>query len=237
MFFYYQKLKFGITNTKLDISFAVFRESFLGDQYRIKNFAGNLDGADSLLFLDIGRNHGFVFYYFLHHLSQNNIRIDRIQYIGIDPSPLKFVYYRGLRDGTAISYRIIDKAVVFDESKTVMLKYGERNLGNFNVTGSNFETRMKSAARQRDFIEIEVETISITEVNDLVRQAHAYSNVIVKIDCKNRTEIIMENALDILQDHPGAWLVACEADRSSEGRLKAKAQNLGVTLVASNRAI
>lgn len=241
-YLYHQKFRFGITNTKFDISFTVFRESFLNDQYRIKSFAHGLDGTDSLLFLDVGRNHGFVFFYFLHYLAENDIKIGRIQYIGIDPSPLKFAYYDTPPAGTQVDYRLIDKAVVFDDSETVKLKYGERNLGNFNVTGSNFEKSMGKVARRREFIEIEVDAMGIDELMDLVREANGYSSAIVKIDCKNRTEQIMEQALDILGEQPGKrpdkqpdkWLVACERDRSADGRLDDRTENLGDTLVAAN---
>ncbi len=234
-YLYHQKLRFGITNTKFDISFTVFRESFLNDQYRIKSFARHLDGTDSLLFLDVGRNHGFVFYYLLDHLAKTNIRIGRIQYIGIDPSPIKFAYYDRPPAGTQVDYRLIDRAVVFDGSQTVRLKYGERNLGNFNVTGSNYETSMKEVARRREFIEIEVETLQAEALMDLVAEARDYSAAIVKIDCKNQTEILMEQALERLEGQSGPWLAACEPDGSSEGRLRARAQAFPGALVMSNR--
>lgn len=234
LYLYYHKLVFGITNTKFDISFTVFRESFLGDQYRIKSFASNLKDKESLLFLDIGRNHGFVFYYFLHHLARQGIKIDKIQYIGIDPSPLKFAYYNKSLQGTKVDYRLIDKAVVFDETRTVRLKYGERNLGNFNVAGSNYEKSMAKVARQRDFIEIEVDALRIDDLLELVRQTSAYDSAIVKIDCKNRTEVILERSLEILADHSGPWLAACERDHSAGGRLEGRAEKLGGTLVSAN---
>lgn len=236
-YLYYQKLKFGITNTKFDISFTVFRESFLNDQYRIKSFSGHLHGTGSLLFVDIGRNHGFVFFYFLEHMARMGTKIGRIHYIGIDPSPLKFAYYDRLMPGTQVDYRLIDKAVVFDGSKTVKLKYGERNIGNFNVSGSNYETRMKKVAAHSQFIEIEVDTLQVEEVLELVKGGQGIDNVIVKIDCKNCNEIIMERTLDILADHPGGWLVACERDGSSRGRLATHAEVLTETIVASNRTI
>ena len=236
-YLYHQKLRLGITNTKFDISFTVFRESFLGDQYRLRSFARHLDGTDSLLFVDVGRNHGFVFYYFLDHLVRNNIRIGRIQYIGIDPSPIKFAYCETPPEGTEISYRLLDKAVVFDGSDTVKLKYGERNIGNFNVTGSNYETRMKKVASRSRFIEIEVETLQIDALMELVAGARDYSSAIVKVDCKNRTEVIMEKAVGVLEDYDGDWLVACEPDGSSEGRMKARAVDCGGALVMSNKDV
>lgn len=236
-YLYFQKLKFGITNTKFDISFTVFRESFLNDQYRIKSFSRHLDGADSLLFVDLGRNHGFVFFYLLEHMARMGIRVGRIQYIGIDPSPLKFAYFNRPAAGTQVAYRLIGKAVVFDGSRTVKLKYGERNIGNFNVTGSNYETRMKKAAENKQFTELEVDTMQVEEVLDLVKDSKDFDNVIVKIDCKNRNELIMERSMEVLAAHPGGWLVACESDGSSEGRLASRAEVLHGTIVASNREL
>ena len=48
-YLYHQKLRLGITNTKFDISFTVFRESFLGDQYRLRSFARPAPGVKVIL--------------------------------------------------------------------------------------------------------------------------------------------------------------------------------------------
>ena len=237
LYIYYHKLVYRIDNTKFNISFTVFRESFLGDQYRIRKFSRQLDGAESLLFIDLGRNHGFVFFYFLHELARRGTSLKSVRYIGCDPSPLKFVYHPHPPAGLDVSYRLLDRAIVFDDAKTVKLKYGERNLGNFNVSGSSFEARMAKAGRRYEFIEIEVDAISAEETIDLVRGHDDYDAVIVKIDCKNRTEQLMESALDVLEGRTGPWLTACERDGSGSEALARRAELSRETAVASNRSI
>lgn len=232
-YLYYQKFTFGITNTKFDISFIVFRESFLNDNYRIKEFATTVSPAGSLPFIDVGRNHGLVFFYFLQHVKKQGLKFRKIDYIGLDPSPLKFVYDPTPPAGCDISYRIIDKAVVFDKSPTVKLKYGERNIGNFNVSGSNFEKDMSKMARKFEFIEIEVDTLSVDDLMDFVRAHENYDATVVKIDCKNRTEIIMQLAMDVLKERATPYLVACESDGSSEGALAETARKHEGTFVFS----
>lgn len=233
-YLYYHKILFGITNTKFDISFTVFRESFLDDQYGLREFARAVDGTDSLLFVDIGRNHGLVFYYFLYFLKKSGISIGRIDYVGIDPSPIKFAYFHQDSPEPKVTYRLIDKAVVFDDAPTVRLKYGENNLGNFNVAGSNYEDKMKAVASQRSFIEIEVDTLPIDRLMDIIRGADRYSTAIIKIDCKNRTERIMEQTIALLEPMSLQWHVACERDGSAEGRLKDRTTLRKGTLMASS---
>ena len=92
-YFWYHKVVFGITNTKFDISYCVFRESFLNDQYKIRKFLESVGEAKELFFLDIGRNHGFVFYYMMYYVMKINFSVSVINYYGVDPSPLKFVYF------------------------------------------------------------------------------------------------------------------------------------------------
>ena len=162
-FYLYRKFVFGITNTKFDISYCVFRESFLEDQYDIRKFIDRLAPCNELFFLDIGRNHGFVFYYMMFYLIKKNIRIPVINYYGVDPSPLKFVYFnfheKLAKSGIHINYHIIDRAVVFNDEPTVALKYGEGNFGNFNVSGSNYEEKQAAVQPTREYVEIVVETI------------------------------------------------------------------------------
>jgi hypothetical protein len=149
-YLYVHKIKFGITNTKFDISFCVFRESFLQDQYMIKKFCNDASLGDEIFFLDLGRNHGFVFLYFIHHLFLKNALPKRIRYVGIDPSPLKFCFYddRKLKSLCEIKYNIIDRAIIFGNESTVKLKYGESNFGNFNISGSNYEQKTRQGRRK-----------------------------------------------------------------------------------------
>jgi len=92
-YYWYHKHVFSITNTKFDISYCVFRESFLRDIYGIRRFLNNIDSSDKLLFVDIGRNHGFVFYYTMYHIMRTKFPVSVVDYYGIEPSPLKFVYF------------------------------------------------------------------------------------------------------------------------------------------------
>lgn len=210
-YIYFHKFRFGITNTKNNITFTVFRESFLRDQYRIREFFDQAKPAGKVLFLDIGRNHGLVFFYLLDHIAQRS-DVASIHYIGIDPSPLKFVYYNSRKLKFPVSYRIVDKAVVFDSSETVRLKYGERNFGNFNVSGSTHEKKLSPLRDSFEFIEIEVDTIRNDELMDLLRSNLEADTIVVKIDCKNRNEVLFLDSLDILRSHAGSHLVACERD-------------------------
>jgi hypothetical protein len=235
-YLYFHKWVVGITNTKFDISFTVFRESFLDDQYGLRNFLKSIDGTSRVLFLDVGRNHGFVFFYFLFFMKKLGCSISRIDYIGIDPSPIKFAYFPQDLPATEVTYRLIDKAVIFDQSPTVRLKYGEDNMGNFNVSGSNFEKKMERIAARRRFIEIEVDTLPVDQLMNILRDAEDYSAIIVKIDCKNRTEQIMEKTLDILEPMALSWHVACERDGSSEGRLGDRTTKRAGVLLASRLA-
>ena len=231
LFLWYHKLVFAISGTRFDISFTVFRESFLDDQYRIRRFVRGLGPVDSLLFLDIGRNHGFVLYYLVEELTRRGPPVGRIRYVGCDPAPLKFVYHPRPPEGTEIAYRLIDRAVVFDGAATVRLKYGERNLGNFNVSGSNFEARMARFRDRFEFVEIEVDTISAEEILGHLADHESHDAVIVKIDCKNRTEQLMLRALERLEGRTAPWLVACERDASAAGALDAR------TLAATDPAV
>jgi hypothetical protein len=208
---YHNRYRFGITNTKRDITLTVFMESYLRDQYRIREFFDKVGDAGTVRFIDIGRNHGLVFFYTLDHIARRR-DIAQIEYTGIDPSPLKFVYYNPKKLSFPVSYRLYDRAVVFDDSETVKLKYGENNFGNFNVSGSSHEQMLALKRNRYEFIEIEVDAMPHGEVLNLVRDACEADTIIVKIDCKNKNEVLFLDALDILSSHQGSHLVACERD-------------------------
>lgn len=87
----YHEFVFSVTNTKFGISYCVFQESFIADQYNIRRFLDRVGESEEICFIDLGRNHGFVFYYMMYYIMKARIRISTINYYGIDPSPLKFV--------------------------------------------------------------------------------------------------------------------------------------------------
>lgn len=224
-YLWFHKAKFGIANTKFDITYCVFRESFLGDQYGIRAFLDQLKSSDEIFFLDIGRNHGLVFYYMMYHIMKTGFAVKRINYVGIDPSPLKFVYF-DFHDwlkakGIEIHYRIIDRAVVFDDAPTVTLSYGEDNFGNFHVAGSNYAENSKPRQHQFECIDIEVDTMRFDAVKAMVAAHAATGTAIVKIDCKNRTDQMFAEMLDLVPDHARNYLVAAERDGSSDRDLSA----------------
>ncbi len=219
-FYWYHKILFKITNTKFDISFCVFVESFIHDQYGIRTFLAQLPSSRELTFIDVGRNHGLVFYYTLYHIMKRDAPVSVIHYYGIDPSPLKFVYFNFhdylARKGIKVHYHIIDRAVVFNREKTVKLKYGEDNFGNFNVTGSNYDEKMASKQSRFQYVEIEVETLDFEELKAIVRK-HLYSDTkIIKIDCKNRTDYMFSHLLDMLSAEKLNYMIAAEHDGSSD---------------------
>lgn len=219
-YIWFHKFVFRITNTKFDITYSVFRESFINDQYRIRQFLDSSRRLHSLLFLDIGRNHGLVFYYAMYHMMKKKIVIPKIRYIGVDPSPLKFVYFNYFRflesNGIEIDYRIIDKAVVFDDSATVKLKYGEDNYGNFNVEGSNFEQRFSLIQSRWSYVQIEVDTISVAELKSYVQDLRNFDAAIVKIDCKNQTNVLFSEFLELLSTTEKQYLLTSERDESGQ---------------------
>ena len=237
-YLWYHKVVFGVTNTKFDISFCVFRESFLADQYRIREFIGKLDQASTLFFLDLGRNHGFVFYYMMHHIMRTNFPVKTIDYFGIDPSPLKFVYFNHFgflrKKAITINYYLIDKAMVFDNSQYVKLKYGEQNFGNFNVSGSNYHNILADKQSRFTYAEINVETIRLEEIKNILRKYGDADAIIVKIDCKNRTDCIFAECLAMMEARDRPYLVSCERDGSSGRDLSRFAQEKTRTLCASN---
>jgi hypothetical protein len=146
--------------------------------------------------------------------------VKTINYYGIDPSPLKFVYFnfhQYLRDNAInIHYNIIDRAVVFDNATKVTLSYGEKNFGNFHVSGSNYAERAAGKQSRHEYVDITVDTIHFSEIEDIIAR-HADSDaMIVKIDCKNRTDHIFFAVLDRLRKQGRSFLVAAEHDRSSE---------------------
>lgn len=219
-YLWYHKLLFGIKNTKFDITFCVFRESFLRDQYNIRKFLSELKGADTLTFIDLGRNHGLVFYYTMHYIMKHKVSIKTIKYYGVDPSPLKFVYFNFhhfLRaNAISIQYNIIDRAVVFDNATKVTLSYGEKNFGNFHVAGSNYADRAAGKQSRHEYVDITVDTIRFSEIAAIIEEHGNSDAMIVKIDCKNRTDHMFFETLDRLQKHRRNFLVAAEHDRSSD---------------------
>ncbi len=237
-YLWYHKQVFGVSNTKFDISFCVFEESFRQDQYGIRAFLDRLGAANELLFLDIGRNHGLVFYYAMYHIMKQDLPVKTIHYYGIDPSPLKFVYFNFhdyLRaKGITIHHHIIDRAVVFNDDPHVTLKYGDNNFGNFHVAGSNYAEASATKQSKFEYINITVDTIRFDAVKDIVR-AHAGSDaVIVKIDCKNRTDHMFAEMLDLLGAGPAKFLVAAEQDGSSDRDLSAYVRPGHRTLTTSS---
>lgn len=238
-FYWYHKFVFGITNTKFDISYCVFRESFLEDQYNIRKFLDELGQCKELLFLDIGRNHGLVFYYTMYYLMKRNIRIPVINYYGIDPSPLKFVYFNFHKEiakrGMRINYNIVDRAVVFNGEPTVKLKYGEGNFGNFNVAGSNYGEKARSVQSYYEYVEINVETIKFSELLTIVEHNRNADAIIVKIDCKNRTDYMFMKFLDVLSAQNAKFLVSCETDGSSSRDVSSYKKS-GVPVLTASRS-
>lgn len=219
-YLWYHKLVFGVTNTKFDITFCVFRESFLNDQYSIRNFLGKLNDIKTMTFVDLGRNHGFVFYYAMFYIMKNKTSPKVINYYGIDPSPLKFFYFnfhQYLREnGITINYNIIDRAVVFDNATKVTLSYGEKNFGNFHVSGSNYAERAASKQSRHEYVDITVDTIRFSEIEEIIESHSDSDAMIVKIDCKNRTDHMFFEVLDRLRQRSRNFIVAAEHDRSSD---------------------
>lgn len=215
-YFFYHKLIFKVTNTKFDISYCVFRESFLEDQYGIRYFLRK-PNKRSLKFIDLGRNHGFIFLYAVSFLVKNKLGWAHIEYLGIDPSPLKFVYPKAQISpssaGLNIEYELIDSAIVFGQQDSVRLKYGEDNFGNFNIRGSNYESEEKNF-RKTDFIEIAVPTIHLDRIKDIIRESSSFDAIVLKIDCKNRTESIFSQCLPLLKESNAHFLIAYEQDGS-----------------------
>jgi hypothetical protein len=154
--------------------------------------------------------------------------VKTINYYGIDPSPLKFVYFnfhQYLRDNAInIHYNIIDRAVVFDNATKVTLSYGEKNFGNFHVSGSNYAERAAGKQSRHEYVDITVDTIHFSEIEDIIAR-HADSDaMIVKIDCKNRTDHMFAEMFDLLGEGSAKFLVAAEQDGSSDRDLSAFAR-------------
>ena len=237
-YWWYHKVKFGITNTKFDISWCVFRESFIQDQYDIRRFLDVTREADTLFFLDIGRNHGFVFYYAMYHIMRSGFRTSTVNYVGIDPAPLKFVYFNFFEflrsKGIRVNYQLLDKAVAFGGERHVKLKYGEDNFGNFNVDESNYAQKLASRQQKFSYVEIMVETIGVDEIRRIIDQHGASHAMIVKIDCKNQTTRLFLEVLDFLRDRSKPYLVACENDSSTERDVSDYSRFPSNTLAASN---
>lgn len=239
-YLWYHKHVFGVNNTKFDITFCVFRESFLKDQYGIREFLGKLKAAPEITFVDLGRNHGLVFYYMLYHLMRTGFPVTVINYYGIDPSPLKFVYFNFhdylKQRGITIHYNIIDRAVVFDDSPRVTLSYGEKNFGNFHVAGSNYAARAADRQSRYEYVDITVDAISFAEIKSIIAEHFSSDAIIVKIDCKNRTDHMFGEVLDLLADQPVSYLVAAEHDHSSDRDVKPYVSSDGAVLRASRLA-
>ena len=219
-YYWYHKLRFGVDKTKFDISFCVFIESFINDQYGIRAFLSKLRTTRELCFIDIGRNHGLVFYYAMYHIMKHDLPVKVVNYYGIDPSPLKFVYFNFhdflARRGIKINYHIIDRAVVFNGEPKVTLKYGESNFGNFHVSGSNYAERAQSRQSRYEYVEISVDTMQFDEIKKVVADNLSNDAIIVKIDCKNRTDHMFVELLDMLSAQKINYLVSAEQDGSSD---------------------
>jgi hypothetical protein len=237
-FYWFHKHVFGITNTKFDISFRVFCQSFVNDQYNIRNFIDAVRSAKELFFLDIGRNHGFVFYYAMYYIMKTNFPVSVIHYYGIDPSPLKFVYFNFhdylLKRGIKIHYHIIDRAVVFNADRKAILKYGENNFGNFNILGSNYADNNVAQQANFEYVEINVDTIQFSDVLEIIKKHTGNDAVIVKIDCKNRTAYLFSGMLDLLSSSKTNYLISCERDESGDRDLSVYARKGFNVLSASN---
>ena len=237
-FYWFHKHVFGITNTKFDISFRVFCQSFVNDQYNIRNFIDAVRSAKELFFLDIGRNHGFVFYYAMYHIMKTNFPVSVIHYYGIDPSPLKFVYFNFhdylLKRGIKIHYHIIDRAVIFNADRNAILKYGENNFGNFHILGSNYAGHAVGQQANFEYVEINVDTIQFSDVLEIIKKHMGNDAVIVKIDCKNRTAYLFSRILDLLLPSNTNYLISCERDESADRDLSVYARKGFNVLSASN---
>jgi hypothetical protein len=236
-YLWYHQLKFGITNIDFGNGHAVFKESFIEDQYNIRPFLNKVKSSKELFFFDIGRNHGLVFYYTMFNIMQLGFDVSTINYVGIDPSPLNFVYFNYfdfLRENKIqINYLLIDRAVVFEDVSHVKLKYGESNFGNFNVEGSNYAQKLAKYQDQFSYVEVTVETISLSEIRDLISKYKTSDSIIIKIDCKNQTDRLFFETLDILSDRQKPYLVASEKDGSTD-RDVSKFQKKGNVLIYSN---
>lgn len=219
-YYWYHKRVFKITNTKFDISYCVFKESFLNDQYNIRHFLNEVKSAEKLFFMDIGRNHGFVFFYTMYHIMKSGFKVSEINYFGIDPSPLKFVYFNYFdflkNNDITINYNIIDRAIVRNEEEFVRLKYGEDNFGNFNVNGSNFEKKLSDLQTKRSFIELNVQAISIAEVKKIIKE-NLTDATIIKIDCKFETSKMFKEFRELLHNENRPLLISAEKDDDIEG--------------------
>jgi hypothetical protein len=237
-FYWFHRHVFGITNTKFDISFRVFCQSFVNDQYNIRNFIDNVGSAEELFFLDIGRNHGFVFYYAMYHIMKTNFPVSVIHYCGIDPSPLKFVYFNFhdylSKRGIIIHYHIIDRAVVFNADRTAILKYGENNFGNFHILGSNYANHAVAHQATYEYVEISVDTVPFSDVLEIIKKHIANDVIIIKIDCKNRTAYMFSRILDLLSSSKTNYLISCERDESADRDLSVYAREEFNVLSASN---
>ena len=237
-FYWFHKHVFGITNTKFDISFRVFCQSFVNDQYNIRNFIDAVGSAKELFFLDIGRNHGFVFYYAMYHIMKTNFPVSVIHYYGIDPSPLKFAYFNFhdylLKRGIKIHYHIIDRAVIFNADRNAILKYGENNFGNFHILGSNYADNTVGQQADFEYVEINVDTIQFSDVLEIIKKHMGNDAVIVKIDCKNRTAYLFSRILDLLLPSNTNYLISCERDESADRDLSVYARKGFNVLSASN---
>jgi len=224
-YYWYHKYIFNITNTKFDISYLVFCQSHLHDQYGIRQFLDEIGSAEKLLFVDIGRNHGLVFYYTLYHIMRVGFPVREIEYYGIEPAPLKFVYFNFhkflMQAGIRVNYHIIDRAVVFDGETHVALRYGESNFGNFNVSGSKYWLANEHKQSQFECVELDVETIAFSEVMQIIADNRDCNPVIVKIDCKNRTDYIFSEVVKELSKRSVHYLVSCERDGSIDGDMSA----------------
>lgn len=225
-YLYHVRWRLGVRKTKYDITFCVFKESYVGDQYGIREFADKMRGQERLVMFDLGRNHGLVLLFLVDYLTRSGSTIRRIDYVGIEPSPLKFAYHKN--SSIQVHYRLIDKAIIYDDQESILLKYGDDNFGNFNVSGSNYEGKQR---RKLDFIELEVDTMAADDVIDMVRRQPDEVPLIVKIDFKYRCSHFFEMVAKELSGRKGPLLLACEEDGTAEGDIAQYANPVFKTLV------
>jgi hypothetical protein len=176
----------------------------------------------------------------MYHIMKTNFPVPVIHYYGIDPSPLKFVYFNFhdylLKRGITIHYHIIDRAVVFNADRNAIFKYGENNFGNFHIIGSNYENHTGTPQANYEYVEINVDTIPFSEVLEIAKKHIANDAIIVKIDCKNRTAYMFSRMLDLLSSSKTNYLISCERDGSADRDLSAYTRK-GFNVLSSSNVV
>jgi hypothetical protein len=175
----------------------------------------------------------------MYHIMKTGFTISIVDYYGIEPAPLKFVYFNFLKyiseHSITINYNMIDRAVVFDDAKTIPLRYGENNFGHFNVAGSNY-ANIDAAEKQSalESVSLSVETIPFSDVIRLLKASKDHDAIIVKIDCKNRTDQMFRAILDELSNCQQRYLLSCERDGSGDRDLSEYVRR-GMNVLSTSR--